>query len=158
MYINNFFLFSLSFLITLLKCENETNEIIENTLEDNYGDDFYGYFKESLKDYLIKNNLFNSDKLIEPNEMKKIFFEVVTEGGPESSPKQLRKIFDKLAAFFVKKYFNEKKQIRGKNIYNLIDINEIYNKFEELLGENPLYGYNEEEIEELEKDPNLNDL
>ena len=63
MYINLFILFSLSFLITLLKCENETNEKIEVSLENNYGDDFYGYFKESLKDYLVKNNLFNSNKL-----------------------------------------------------------------------------------------------
>ena len=63
-----------------------------------------------------------------------------------------------MAIFFVKKYYDEKKEIRGKYIYNLIDINEIYNKFEELLGENPLYDYNEEEIEELERDPILNDL
>ena len=90
--------------------------------------------------------------------MKKIFFEVVTEGGPESSPKPLRKIFEELTEFFVKKYYDENKQIRGKNIYNLIDIDDIYNKFEELFRENPIYGYNEEEEEQLGIEPIINDL
>ena len=152
-----YFFIILSLLLVKSKCnENEINSSNKEDIDDNVGDDFYGYFKQTLKDYLVKNNLFNSDKEIEPKEMKKIFFEVVTEGGPESSPKQLRKAFDKLANYFVQKYYNEKKQIKGKDIYNLIDIDEIYNIFIEINGENPLY--NEEEEEKFDNDNIKNDL
>ena len=146
---------SFLFFITLLQLitnnknvTNETNDIIEENNDSLYGDDFYGYFNESLKDYLIKNKLYDSERKIDRDEMKKIFFEVVTEGGPESSPKQLRKLFEQLADYFIEKYYNETKQIRGKDIYKLIDINEIYEKFNEFIGESPLYDYFDGEKEE----------
>ena len=155
-----FFLYLITLLQLITNNKNETNDT-NDTIEENndnlYGDDFYGYFNESLKDYLIKNKLYNSERKIEHDEMKKIFFDVVTEGGPESSPKQLRKLFEKLADFFIEKYYNETKQIRGKDIYKLIDINEIYEKFNEFVVESPLYGYfdGEEEEGKEEKEENV---
>ena len=153
----NIFLFLMFFInLIILSKEEQTNDTLDE--DSNAGDDFYGYFKESLKDYLIKNKLLSSDREIQPIEMKKIFFEIVTEGGPESSPPQLRKSFDILADFFLEKYYSENKLIKGKDIYNLIDIDEIYNKFEEIIAMNPLYDKYEEEENMDRKDIINNDL
>ena len=138
----------------VLSKEEQTNDTLDE--DSKTGDDFYGYFKESLKDYLIKNKLLSSDREIQPIEMKKIFFEIVTEGGPESSPPQLRKSFDILADFFIEKYYNENKLIKGKDIYNLIDIDEIYNKFGEIIAMNPLYDKYEEEENNMDKKDIIN--
>ena len=144
------FLFSLILLLLLIKCNeedeiNDLNYLLEEGYDENYDDDEYGFFKESLQEYLISNNLFKSEKLIEPNEMRRIFLEVISEGSLENTPSYLRNIFEQLAEHFTESYYSEKKQIRGKDIYNLIDINEINIKFEEFAEKSPLFGYGEEE-------------
>ena len=150
--------FILSFLIFILLIiiskESEKNDSLEEE-KDISGDDFYGYFKQSLKDYLIKNKLYKSNREIESIEMKKIFFDIVTEGGPESSPKELRKAFDMLANHYIDKYYNENKHIRGKDIYNLLDIDDIYNTFGGIVAENPLFGGSEEEEQVINVDNNI---
>ena len=51
-----------------------------------------------------------------------------------------------LPEYFVERYYNDKKQIRGKDIYNLFDINDISPKLGEIVGDTLLYNdYNEEE-------------
>ena len=145
------FLFSLIVLLLLIKCNedeiNDINDLLEEGYDDNYDDDDENaFFKESLQEYLIRNNLFESEKIIEPNEMRRIFLEVISEGSPENAPSYLRKIFEQLAEYFTERYYNEKKQIRGKDIYNLIDINDISMKFDEFAENSPLFGdYGEEE-------------
>ena len=137
--------------ILLTNCKDNDNDVDEEELEYDEESDYdhfdeYGYFKSGLKEYLVSNNLFNSDRVIEPDEMKKIFLDVITEGDSESGPSHLRTLFERLAEHFVEVYYNDKKQIRGKDIYNLMDINEITMKFEEFAGKTPFFDdYNEEE-------------
>ena len=142
--------------------ENEMNDDEEELEEE---DDFYyddheefGYFKAGLKEYLVANNLFNSERVIAPDEMKKIFLDVITEGDTDSGPSHLRTVFDRLAEHFVEVYYNDKKQIRGKDIYKLMDINEISMKFEEIAGKTPLYDYYNEEEDDLDNIDTKNDL
>ena len=148
-------------LIFLIKCDEDYDDsIYHNSEEEDYGyyddDDYYydrygyGYFKASLKEYLVENKLFNSDRIIEPDEMKKIFLDVVTEG-PDNSPDYLKKTIDELADYFVELYYNEKRQIKGKDIYKLIDIEEISMKFDELTGENPSFNEEEDDLDSLGK-------
>ena len=155
-----FFIILFELLLLLFKChtlENEYSEEEEEYVEeleeleefDNGNEDF-GYFKESLKKYLIANNLFYSEKLIEPNDFKILFFEVISEGDPNSSPPYLRKIFEQLADYFVEKYYKEKKQIRGRDIFYLLDISEITKKFEEIVAENPFFDDYDEEADDLD--------
>ena len=160
------FLFLIFSLILFSKChtleyeEYEEIEIIEEEeeeLEFDNGNEDYGYFKESLKQYLKTNNLFFSEKLIEPNDLKIIFFDVITEGDPGNSPPYLRRIFEQLADYFVEKYYNEKKQIRGRDIYFLFDINEITNKFEEIAAQNPIFDDYDEEADDLDSRDTIGD-
>ena len=129
-----FFIVLLSF-IYLTKCEKvHEGETINNDFDDGYGED---YFKESLKQYLVERNLFDSEEPVSKEEMKKIFLEVITEGDYESSAEYFGGIFNELADYFVDSYFVNRKEIKGKQIYDLININHISDKFEQMLGNNP---------------------
>ena len=102
----------------------------EDGIEDYDNDQF---FKESLKEYLVENNLFESERVIKPDEMKKIFLEVLLNGEPDT-PGELGRIIRHLAEYFVNTYYKDRKEIRAKEIYNLFDINEISDKFEQMAG------------------------
>ena len=143
---NLFLIIILLSLVFISKCEEDSPE---EDWEDDYDyDDFEGdnYFKESLKEYLVENKLFDSDRLIKPDEMRKIFLEVISDGDPEGSPEYMEGIFHDLTEYFVNTYYKDRPEIRGKDIYDLIYINEISMKFEQMMGDNPYYdGYDEEE-------------
>ena len=130
-----FLFFSAIILFSILLISKAEEEIDENSdYDDGFGVD---YFKESVKQYLVDRNLFDSEELVQPEEMKKIFLEIITEGDYESSTEYFGGIFNELADFFVNSYYINKKEIKGKEIYDLIDINQISQKFEEMMGDNP---------------------
>ena len=126
----------LFFLITTIKSEDEEATMDEGEEMDDYVYDNYDgeqYFKEIVKEYLERNNLWQNDKLIQPDELKKIFLDIIADGEEDSEPR-FKEAFDKLADFFIDKYYKEKKEIRGKDVYDLIGITEISLKFDEILG------------------------
>ena len=124
--------------------------LITKAEEESDNDDEYGtdYFKETLKQYLIGKNLFDSEEPVQPEEMKKIFLEVITEGEAESSADYFGGIFNELADYFVNSYYVNRKEIKGKQIYNLIDIEAISQKFEQMIGNNPQFYDNDGDDEE----------
>ena len=114
------------------------------------------YFKSSLKEYLLENKLFDSERVIEPDELKKIFLDVVTGDEPENSPDNMKKSLYELAEYFIERYYLEKKQIRGKDIYNLFNINDISAKFSDLVGDT--YNYNDDYNEKEDDLDAMSDL
>ena len=117
----------------LNKTQDDYN--VDNPYPDDYYDDndynYFENFNETLKNYLIDNGLFDSDRLIEPHEMKKILYEVISEGDSEKNTEGVKKVFQQMAERFTDVYFNDKKQIRGKDIYGLININDIWDRFDD---------------------------
>ena len=91
-----------------------------------------------------QKNLWKSEKLIQPEELRKIFIDIIMDGEDYKNGK-LKDAFDKLADYFIDKYYKDKKEIRGKDIYDLIGVTEISLKFEELIGDQK---YDEEEDED----------
>ena len=158
--INFIFFYILSLLIIISKCHKDgIEDELEEDLNNEVSENEYGYFRESLKSYLIENKLFDSDREIEPDEMRKIFLEVISDGEPDTSPPHLMRIFEQLADYFVESYYNERKQIRGKDLYELFDIQKIYDKFGEIVGETPFMDdYNEEEDDLDNQDSVMDDL
>ena len=77
--------------------------------------------------------------------MKKIFLDVITEGDADGSLDYMGGIFKDLTEYFVNTYYKDRKEIKGKEIYDLIDINQISEKFEVMMGNNPYFGFGEEE-------------
>ena len=146
-YIFLLIIYSLIFVVKT-NIEDEINfpDFSEEGFDYNFNEEDH-YFKSSLKEYLVENKLFESERVIEPDELKKIFLDVITDDGPENSPENMRKSLYELAEYFVERYYNEKKQIRGKDIYDLFDINDISAKFSDIAGDTINYNndYNEEE-------------
>ena len=138
---NKIFIFFIILIIFYTKC-NEKKDL-------NYDYDYNEgtkQFKESLKQYLTENGLLNSEKIIERDEMKKILFDILTEKDAEFIPDFLQEILEILTKHFIDKYYKEKKIIRGKDLYSLIDIESIAEKFQELTDDD----YGDDEIEEGE--------
>ena len=104
--------------------------------DGDYNDRFYTNFNETLKNYLVDNGYFDSDRIIEPHEMKKIIYEVITEGEPDRNSEEVNNIFKQLAERFTEVYFNDKKQIKGKDIYGIVNIDDIWSKFNDYLDYN----------------------
>ena len=154
---NGFLLISLILFFKLY--EGKKKDFKEKKMEDIDNEEFIN-FKTALKEYLKAYDLFDSERIIEPSEMKRIFFDVINEGDSDNTPIYLRKIFGDLTEYFVKKYYKEKKEIKGKDIYNLFDINQITKKFEQIAIENnPLFNnYNKEEDDLDNKDSVIDDL
>ena len=115
---------------------------MEDYVYDNY--DGEQYFKEIVMDYLKDKKLWNSDKLVKPEELREIFLDIVTDG-EQYQDNKFKETFKKLADFFINKYYTEKKEIRGKDIYDLIGITEISLKFEEFIDDKSEDEYDEDE-------------
>ena len=152
---NIFFFISLISLVFIIKCSELPLETWENNLDYDELDSDH-YFKESLKEYLEEHKLIDSEKIIQPEEMKKIFLDVVSDDDPDGTTDYMLKMFEELADHFVNLYYKERKEIRGKDIYDLIDINPISMKFEELMGNSPYFpGFNNEEENDFD---NMDDV
>ena len=110
-------------------------------------------FQKYLKQYLIDKNLFDSEEPVKPEEMKKIFIDVITEGEYESNKEFYEGIFNELADYFVNSYYVNRKEIKGKQIYDLIDINQIYEKYELMMSYYSEASDDEENIEPISVEP-----
>ena len=145
---NKIFLFIFITIIFNINCDSKSN-----SNDDDY-DEGHKQFKDQLKQYLIETKLLNSEKPIEREEMKKIFIDVMTEKDPQYIPEFLKAILDKLSKYFIDKYYKKKKIIRGKDLYDLIDIEPIAAKFQQLTGS---YDYDFDESEEENETEGNND-
>ena len=131
-----YFLFIIQLLLSLFQCKSN---YVDDFLDD-YDLIYAKNLKKSLKKYLIKNNLFENNRLVKPEEMKKIFIDVLLEGvSLEEIDDFTRHIYEELATIFIEKYYKERNQIKGKDIYELININEVMEKYYQLNGEMPLF-------------------
>ena len=160
-----FFLIILFSIILLIKCainEKEKEKQFkyfddddedEDDDPDFIDDDGYRPFREALKKYLNETKLIDSDKLIKPKRMRKIFLETVGDLDTEGIPEHIKKLYEELADYFVEQYYSKKKQIRGKDVYKLFKWEEISMKFNELIQANPYYG--DEDKFKDQPDPNF---
>ena len=151
---NLFLIIIIIYTFSLILCQNSTeDENMEDYTYDNY--DGEQYFKEIVKEYLEEKNLWKSDKLIQPDELRKIFFDIITDGEESSDPK-FKEAFEKLADFFIDKYYKEKKGIRGRDIYDLIGITEISLKFDEFIDDKS--DYNDDDDNNDDGDDNIDNM
>ena len=80
--------------------------------------------------------------------MRKIVYEVISAGDPDRNNENMKKIFKELAEKFTEVYYNDKKQIRGKDIYDLINIDDIWARFDDYLDLNTSDKFNFDEDDE----------
>ena len=110
-----------------------------------------------MKEYLTEEKLINSERIIEREEIEKIFIDILIEKDASYIPEFLKKILDKLSVYFLDKYYKKKKIIRGKDLYQLINMEEISTKFQQI-SSNPDFDFSElddddeDEYEESDSD------
>ena len=91
------------------------------------------YFKKALTEFLVKHKLINSTRIIKQKEMKKIFMDIMEYTDPDGYY-DFEFLFKDAMKYFVDLYYRKYKEIRGKDIINLIDVNEISKKINEISG------------------------
>ena len=144
------------FILLFISIISYNSCLLNSHNKNNYEGEFD--FKESLKQYLTEEKLINSERIIERKEMEKIFLDVLLEKDPEYIPEFLKLILEKLSKYFLDKYYKKKKIIKGKDIYDLINMEEISMKFQQITG-NPDFDFTElddEEEYEYEEEDNTN--
>ena len=126
-----FILFSI-----LIKTKGNSDNILDDEFDLNLK------YEESLnsfiKTYLTKHKLIESDRTIKQEEMKKIFIDIMEQGVSEIND-NIKYINEELANIFVNKYYKKRKEIKGKDIIDLININDINQKYYQLIGEIPFF-------------------
>ena len=91
------------------------------------------YFREALTEFLVKHKLLNSTRVIKQKEMRKIFMDIMAYTDPDGYY-DFEFLFKDAMKYFVDLYYRKYKEIRGKDIINLIDVNEISKKINEISG------------------------
>ena len=138
-----FFIILLSLIISLNCYHQDDYYDVKEYEEEVYGDDEddeetgYGPFRQTLKDYLTKHNLTNSDKIIKPKRLRKLFLRTIGASDLDSIPKSVREIYEETASYFIEKFYNNTDEIRGRDVYKLFDFEEISLKFNEIYQKNP---------------------
>ena len=128
-----FILFSI-----LIKTKGNSDNILDDEFDLNlkYEESLRSY----IKTYLTKNKLIESDRTIKKEEMKKIFIDIMEQGvSKEEINDNIKYINEELANVFVNKYYKKRKEIKGKDIIDLININDINQKYYQLIGEIPFF-------------------
>ena len=129
----SFFIIIIVLIVNIYNKNDDIDDLIEN-----YDLKYEEYLKNFIKNYLKENDLLENERLIGPGEMKKIFIDIMMEGiSIDDVDEYTKEMNEELARIFIPKYYSKKKEIRGKDIYDLIDINEIKQKYYQLNGEIP---------------------
>ena len=148
-------------IIILLTIINSRESLI-----DDYLDDFDIKYEEHLKrfyyNYLDKNNLLESDEIIKEDEIKKIIVDIMLEGiSPDEIEESILLMYKDLSDIYYEKKNLGKKEIKGKDLFNEINIKDLMQQYYELNGESPKYDddyiFNDDNLF-FEKDDNDFDL
>ena len=130
-----FLIFILSYIL-IIDCK--TN-LVDDVLDD-YDIKYEEYLKNFFLNYLENNNLISSDKLVTEDDMKKIIIDIMLEGlSPNEVEENILTLYKDLADILIQKYYKEKKEIKGKDLINIINIKELMQTYYELNGESPIY-------------------
>ena len=130
-----FLIFILSYIL-IIDCK--TN-LVDDVLDD-YDIKYEEYLKNFFLNYLENNDLISSDKLVTEDDMKKIIIDIMLEGlSPNEVEENILTLYKDLADILIQKYYKEQKEIKGKDLINIINIKELMQTYYELNGESPIY-------------------
>ena len=130
------FLILLLLYITDINCK--TN-LVDDVLDD-YDVKYEEYLKNFFLNYLENNDFISSDKLVSEDDMKKIIIDIMLEGlSPNEVEENILTLYKDLADILIQKYYKEQKDIKGKDLINIINIKELMQTYYELNGESPIY-------------------
>ena len=136
--INILLIFLILLLLYIIDINCKTN-LVDDVLDD-YDIKYEEYLKNFFLNYLENNDLISSDKLVTEEDMKKIIIDIMLEGlSPNEVEENILTLYKDLADILIQKYYKEKKEIKGKDLINIINIKELMQTYYELNGESPIY-------------------
>ena len=136
--INILLIYLIIILLYIIDINCKTN-LVDDVLDD-YDIKYEEYLKNFFLNYLENNDLISSDKLITEDDMKKIIIDIMLEGlSPNEVEENILTLYKDLADILIQKYYKEKKEIKGKDLINIINIKELMQTYYELNGESPIY-------------------
>ena len=136
--INILLIYLIIILLYIIDINCKTN-LVDDVLDD-YDIKYEEYLKNFFMNYLENNDLISSDKLVTEDDMKKIIIDIMLEGlSPNEVEENILTLYKDLADILIQKYYKEKKEIKGKDLINIINIKELMQTYYELNGESPIY-------------------
>ena len=136
--INILLIYLIIILLYIIDINCKTN-LVDDVLDD-YDIKYEEYLKKFFLNYLENNDLISSDKLVTEDDMKKIIIDIMLEGlSPNEVEENILTLYKDLADILIQKYYKEKKEIKGKDLVNIINIKELMQTYYELNGESPIY-------------------
>ena len=136
--INILLIYLIIILLYIIDINCKTN-LVDDVLDD-YDIKYEEYLKNFFLNYLENNDLISNDKLVTEDDMKKIIIDIMLEGlSPNEVEENILKLYKDLADILIQKYYKEKKEIKGKDLINIINIKELMQTYYELNGESPIY-------------------
>ena len=136
--INILLIYLILLLLYIIDINCKTN-LVDDVLDD-YDIKYEEYLKNFFLNYLENNDLISSDKLVTEDDMKKIIIDIMLEGlSPNEVEENILTLYKDLADILIQKYYKEKKEIKGKDLINIINIKELMQTYYELNGESPIY-------------------
>ena len=118
---------------------NSRDNLIDDVLDD-YDLKYEEHLKHFFLNYLDSNNLIKSEQIMTQNEIKKIIVDIMLEGlSPDEIEGSILSMYQELSEIYLEKILKEKKEIKGKDLINIINIKELMKLYYELNGESPIY-------------------
>ena len=115
------------------------DNLIDDVLDD-YDLKYEEHLKHFFLNYLDSNNLIKSEKIMNQKEIKKIIVDIMLEGlSPDEIEESIFSMYQELSEIYLEKILKEKKEIKGKDLINIINIKDLMKLYYELNGESPVY-------------------
>ena len=133
--------------IIFVLCENNSDQIFDYETEIDYEKQEES-FRTTLKEYLTVNKLYGNETAeVPPERMRKIFIDAMTGGDLDNIPDKYIPPIEQLTEEFIDEQYNQKNRtvIKGSEVFDLLDINIIANRYNNLLEKLGLY---DDEIDE----------
>ena len=118
---------------------NSRDNLIDDVLDD-YDLKYEEHLKHFFLNYLDSNNLIKSEQIMTQNEIKKIIVDIMLEGlSSDEIEGSILSMYKELSEIYLEKILKEKKEIKGKDLINIINIKDLMKLYYELNGESPIY-------------------
>ena len=113
--------------------------LIDDVLDD-YDLKYEEHLQHFFLNYLDNNNLIKSEQVMNHEDIKKIIVDIMLEGlSPDEIEESILLMYQELSKIYLEKKLKEKKEIKGKDLINIINIKELMKLYYELNGESPIY-------------------
>ena len=113
--------------------------LIDDVLDD-YDLKYEEHLQHFFLNYLDNNNLIKSEQVMSHDDIKKIIVDIMLEGlSPDEIEESILLMYQELSEIYLEKKLKEKKEIKGKDLINIINIKELMKLYYELNGESPIY-------------------